>query len=326
MTDILRRTILAAAVVACAGTAHAQPAWPTAKPITLIVPFTAGGATDGIARLFAQKLGEQIGQSVVVDNVGGGGGAIGTQKAAKANPDGYTILMAVDSPAAIAQFVNPDAVKYDTQRDFAPVGMLAIQPLVILGRPGLAANSFKDVIAQAKAEPGKLTYATSGIGTILHLAMERYQQQAGIKLLHVPYRGGAQAITDLIGNQVDMAILPSGSAIPQITSKKAKGLVVTDGRRLAALPDVPSITELPGFKDLSINSWIGVFAPAKTAPAVVEKLNQEMNKVMQLPEVRAKFAELAIVPGSGTAAQFGAFVKNEQARYERIVRDANIRE
>ncbi|WP_028602985.1 Bug family tripartite tricarboxylate transporter substrate binding protein [Ottowia thiooxydans] len=326
MTVILRRTLLAAALVASATGAHAQAAWPTAKPITLIVPFTAGGATDGIARLFAQKLGEQIGQSVVVDNVGGGGGAIGTQKAAKATPDGYTILMAVDSPAAIAQFVNPDAVKYDTQRDFAPVGMLAIQPLVIMGRPGLAANSFKDVIAQAKAEPSKLSYATSGIGTILHLAMERYQQQAGIKLLHVPYRGGAQAITDLIGNQVDMAILPSGSAIPQITAKKAKGLIVTDAHRLAALPDVPSITEVQGFKDLAINSWIGVFAPAKTASAVVEKLNLEMNKVMQLPEVRAKFAELAIVPGSGTAAQFGTFVKNEQARYERIVRDANIRE
>ncbi|MGB3069045.1 MAG: tripartite tricarboxylate transporter substrate binding protein [Ottowia sp.] len=326
MPNTFRRAFLAAALGLAATGSHAQPAWPMAKPITLIVPFTAGGGVDGIARLFAQKLGEQIGQSVVIDNVGGGGGIIGTQKAANAAPDGYTILMAVDSPAAIAQYVNPQAVKYSTQRDFAPVGMLAIQPLVIVGRPGLNASSLKEVIAQAKANPGKISYATSGIGTVLHLAMERYQQQAGIKLLHVPYRGGAQAIADLIGNQVDLAILTSGSAIPQITSKKVKPLAMSDAHRLAGIPEVPSITELPGFKNLAMNSWIGIFAPAKAPAAVIEKLNQEMNKVLQQPDLRAKFAELAIVPGNGTAAQFGSFVKNEQARYEKIVRDADIHE
>jgi tripartite-type tricarboxylate transporter receptor subunit TctC len=321
-----RSLVLGALGLVAAASAHAQPAWPSAKPVTLIVPFTAGGGTDGIARLFAQKLSQQIGQSVVVDNVGGGGGTIGTQKAAQAAPDGYTILMAVDSPAAIAQYVNPQAVKYDTQRDFAPVGMLSTLPLVIMGRPGLPASSFQDVIALAKASPGKLTYATSGIGTVLHLAMERYQQQAGFSLVHVPYRGGAQAITDLIGNQVDLAILPTGSAVPLVSSKKVKGLAVTDAHRLAALPEVPSITELPGFKDLAMTAWIGIFAPAGTPAPVIERLNAEMNKVLQMPDVRAKFDEQAIIAGGGSAADFGAFVKSEQSRYERIVRTANIHE
>ncbi|HYF16568.1 MAG TPA: tripartite tricarboxylate transporter substrate-binding protein [Ramlibacter sp.] len=322
-----RRSLLLGALgLGASGAVRAQPAWPSARPISLIVPFTAGGGTDGIARLLAQKLGESLGQSVVVDNVGGGGGTIGTQKAAQAAPDGYTLLVAVDSPAAIAQFVNPQAVKYDTQRDFAPVGMLATLPMVIMGRPGLNAATFQEVIALAKASPAKLTYATSGIGTVLHLAMERFQQQAGIQLVHVPYRGGAQAVTDLLGNQVDLAILPTGSAVPLVSSRKVKGYVVTDARRLQTLPDVPSITELPGFKDLAMTAWIGLFAPAKTPDAVVQRLNAEVNKVLQMADVRAKFAEQAILPGGGSASEFGAFVKSEQGRYERIVRSANIRE
>lgn len=324
---IHRTFVLGALALATAAACQAQPAWPAAKPITLIVPFTAGGGTDGIGRIFAQKLSEQIGQSVVVENVGGAGGVIGTQKAAKAAPDGYTILMAVDSPAAIAQFVNPQAVKYNTQRDFAPVGMLATQPMVIMGRPGLPADSFAEVIDMAKASPGKVTYATSGIGTVLHLAMARIEQQAGVSLLHVPYRGGAQAITDLLGNQVDLAILPTSSAVPLVATKKVKGLVTTDAQRLATLPEMPALSELPAFKDFTMTAWIGIFAPAGTPAALIERLNQESNKVLQDPEVRSKFAQQSIIPGNGmSATQFGSFVKSEQARYERIVRTANIRE
>jgi len=306
--------------------AHAQAEWPSAKPITLVVPFSAGGSTDGIARLFAQKLGEQLGQSIVIQNVGGGGGVIGTQRAAQAEPDGYTILMAVDSPVAIAPYINPQAVRYDIQRDFAPVGLLNTQPLVIMGRPGLEAASFQDVIALAKDSPDTITYATSGVGTVLHLAMERFQQQAGISLVHVPYRGGAPAITDLVGDQVDLAILAAGASVPLVGSKRVKGLAVTDEYRLSTLPDVPSMTELEGFENLAMSAWTGIFAPAGTPTQVIERLNTEMNKVLDMPDVRATFAGQSVIPGGGSAADFGALVKREQQRYAQIVRTANIRE
>jgi len=305
--------------------AHAQADWPSAKPITLVVPFSAGGSTDGIARLFAQKLGEQLGQSVVIQNVGGSGGVIGTQRAAQADPDGYTLLMAVDSPVAIAPYVNPQAVRYDAQRDFAPVGLLSMQPLVIMGRPGLGASSFQEVIALAKASPGALTYATSGVGTVLHLAMEIFQQQTDISLLHVPYRGGAPAITDLLGDQVDLAILASGVSVPLVVSQRVKGLAVTEERRLPTLPDVASITELPGLQDSAMSAWIGISVPAGTPQPVIERLNTEMNKVLQMPDVRATFAEQSIIPGGGSAADFGALIQREQDRYAQIVRTANIR-
>jgi len=304
---------------------QAQTDWPHAKPISFIVPFSAGGSTDGIARLVAQKLGERLEQSIVIQNVGGSGGVIGTQKAAQSEPDGYTLLMAVDSPVTIAPYVNPQAVRYDPQRDFTPVGLLSTQPLVIMGRPGLAASSLQEIIAAAKAAPGEISYATSGVGTVLHLAMELFQQQAGIELLHVPYRGGAQAVSDLLGDQVDLAILASGTSVPLVASGKVKGLAVTNSARLPALPEVPSITELPGFADFTMNAWTGIFAPAGTPGAIIERLNTEMQAVLQLPEVRSTFAEQSTIPGHGSAADFAAFVTHEQERYAQIVQKAGIR-
>lgn len=327
MTATLRRAFLVSALaLGCAATAQAQSVWPHARPIRLIVPFTAGGSTDGIARLVAQKLGERLGQSVIVDNVGGGGGTIGTYRAAQAEPDGYTLLLGVDSPAAIAQYVNPQSVKYDTARDLVAIGLIATQPMIVMGRPGLPADSFAKVLEMARAQPDTLTYATSGIGTVLHLAMEIIQQQAQVRLRHVPYRGGAQATTDLLGNQVDLAILASGSAVPLVTAGKVKGLAVTTAQRLPTLPDVPAIGELPALKGMAMTAWIGLFAPARTPANIVARLNQDLNQVLQQPEVKAKFAEQSVVPGTGNAAQFGDFVKKEQARYQRIVKDANIKE
>lgn len=325
MYMLRRRTVLGCLPAAVLPLAHAQPAWPS-RPITLIVPFTPGGGTDAVGRLVAQKLGESLGQSVVVENVGGGGGTIGTQKAVNAARDGYTLLLGVDSPVAISQFVNPQAVRYDAPRDLAPIGLISTQPLVLMGRPDLPVNSFTELLTYARSNPGKLSYATSGVGTVLHLNMERIKDIAKMHIVHVPYRGGAQAVTDLIGGQVDLAFLPTGSAVPIVSTRKVKGLLVTSRERVASLAGVPAISEFPAFSKLELLAWIGLFAPAGTPAPIVQRLNQELNSVLQQPDVRARFAEQAVTPGGGTPEQFGAFVRSEQARYQQIVKSANIRE
>ncbi|HZH05237.1 MAG TPA: tripartite tricarboxylate transporter substrate binding protein [Lautropia sp.] len=300
--------------------------WPADKPITLIVPYTAGGSVDFVARLVGQHLGARLKQTVVVENVGGAGGAIGVARAVRAPPDGYTLVMGPDSPIAIAGLVNPAAVKYDAMKDLIPVGLVNTAPMVLVARPGLPITSMQDLVKLASTQPGKLTYATSGIGTVLHLAMEIIKSRARIDVTHVPYRGGAQIITDLTGDQVDLAVLVSVSAAPSVASGRIKAIASTAAERLPTLPDVPALSESPGFKDFEIVAWTGLFAPAGTSPAIVDRLNSELNVVLASAEVRGKLQDQGAVPGSGSAADFGAFLRREQQRYERIVKDANIRE
>jgi tripartite-type tricarboxylate transporter receptor subunit TctC len=307
--------------------AHAQPGWPAAKPITIIVPFGAGGSVDIAARVIAEKLGERLKQTVVVENVTGAGGTIGVAKAVQAAPDGYTLVMGADSPIAIAPLVNPAGVKYDAQRDLTPVGLVNTAPMVVVARPGLGAENLADVLKLARAQPGKLSYATSGVGTVLHLAMELIKQQTKVYLVHVPYRGGAQIATDVAGNQVDLAVLVSISATPHIASKKIKGIAVTDDKRLPSLPDIATVAEsAPELKGFDFVAWTGLFAPARTPAAVVERLNRELNAVLASDDVRGKLLEQGAIAGSGNAASFGEFVQRERARYARIVQTANIRE
>ncbi|WP_137896779.1 tripartite tricarboxylate transporter substrate binding protein [Ramlibacter sp. 2FC] len=322
-----RRTLcLSALALAAAPALQAQPAWPAAKPITLIVPFSAGGSVDVTARLIGQKLGERLKQSVVIENVAGAGGTIGVAKAAQAAPDGYTLVMGADSPVAIARLINPAAVRYDTLKDLAPIGLVNTAPMVLVARPGLPAETLADVLKLARAKPGHLSYATSGVGTVLHLGMELIKEQGKVFITHVPYRGGAQIVSDVVGNQVDLALLISVTATPNILAGKMKGIAVTDDRRLAALPQVPAVAESAGFKGFDIVSWTGLFAPARTPAAVVERLNHELNEVLKSDEVRTKMQEQGALGGSGGAAEFGRFVQREQARYAQIVKTANIRE
>jgi tripartite-type tricarboxylate transporter receptor subunit TctC len=323
---MIKQLTVALSALAFAGAASAQAAWPTARPITIIVPFTAGGSVDATARLVAQKLGERLKQSVVVENVAGAGGVIGVSKAVAAQPDGYTLVMGADSPVAIARLVNPPAVKYDALKDLAPVGLVNTAPMVLVARPGLAANNLAEVLKLARDQPGRLSYATSGIGTVLHLAMELIKDQGKVFITHVPYRGGAQIVTDVVGGQVDLAMLVSVTATPQIHAKKLKAIAVTDDKRLPNLPDVPTVAETAGFKGYDVVSWTGLFAPAQTSPAVVERLNRELNEVLRADDVRAKMAEQGAIGGSGSAADFGRFVQREQERYARIVKAANIKE
>ncbi|MDW5442934.1 tripartite tricarboxylate transporter substrate binding protein [Polaromonas sp. SM01] len=326
MLKPLALSLAAVATLTLAGAVQAQAAWPAAKPITVIVPFGAGGSVDVTARLVAQKLGERLKQSVVIENVSGAGGAIGVAKAVAAAPDGYTLVMGADSPVAIARLINPAAVKYDALKDLAPVGMVNTAPMVLVARPGLPANTLAEVLKLARTQPGGLSYATSGVGTVLQLAMETIKDQAKVFITHVPYRGGAQIATDVIGNQVDLAMMISISATPHILSKKMKGIAVTSDKRLPTLPGVPTMAESPGFKGFDFVSWTGLFAPAQTPPAVIERLNRELNEVLKSDEVRTKLLEQGALSGSGSAADLGRFVQREQTRYARIVQAANIKE
>lgn len=315
-----------ALLAALPGTASAEAAWPAAKPITLIVPFSAGGSVDFNARLIATRLGERLHQSIVIENVAGAGGAIGVGKAVTAAPDDYTLVAGPDSAIAIGRLINPGAFRFDPLKDLAPVGMLNTAPMVLVARPGLPAKTFADFVKLAKASPGKYTYATSGIGTVLQLAMELLKERSGIYVTHVPYRGGAQITTDLIGEQVDLAMLISISAIPQVNAGRMTALGVTSAKRLEALPKVPAFAEMPGLKDYAMVSWTGLFAPAATSPAIVERLNHELNAVLEEPDLRAKLQEQGAVPGSGSAEDLGRFVRAEYARNQKIVQTANIKE
>jgi len=321
-----RRLLLAATLCAALPTVALAQAWPTAKPITLIVPYTAGGSVDVNARLVAQRLGERLKQSVIIENLSGAGGAIGVAKAVNATPDGYTLVVGPDSAIAIGKLVNPTAFRFDPLKDLAPVGLLNTAPMVLVARPGLEAQTFSDFVKLAKAKPGKYNYATSGVGTVLQLAMELLKERSGIFVTHVPYRGGAQIATDVIGDQVDLAMLVSTSAIPHVNGKRLKALGITSSKRLPTLPNVPTFDEMPGLKGFDMVSWTGIFAPAKTPPAVVAQINQELNAVLQEEGVRTKLTEQGALPGSGTPESFGKFVQAEYARNQKIVQTANIKE
>ena len=326
--SIPRRSLVAtAALMAAAGFSApvlaAADAWPATKPITLIVPFSAGGNVDTTARLIGQKLGERLHQSIVVDNVPGAGGVLGVSKAVKAPADGYTLLMGFDGPISIAQLVN-SAVKYDAEKDLTPVVLTTIAPVVAVARPGLPAHNLNELIALARSKPGSLTYATSGVGTMLHLAMEMLQERAKIKLVHVPYRGGAQITSDVMGGQVDVGMLTTVSAVPMIQQKKLEGLGVTSARRIDAIHAVPTFGETAELKGFDLNTWTGLFVPAKTPQAVVTRLATELDAVLKMPDVRKRLEDGGATPGSGTQASFVQFLKKEKAGYAQIVKSANI--
>lgn len=319
--------LLAAALAgAAAPAALSQAAWPTARPITLVVPYSAGGSVDYNARLLATKLAERLKQSVVVENIAGAGGAVGVGRVASAAADGYTLVAGPDSAIAIGKLINPGAYRFDPLKDLAPVAMLNTAPLVLVARPNLRANSYAEFVALAKASPGKYSYATSGVGTVLQLAMELLKQRSGIFVTHVPYRGGAQIASDLIGGQVDLGMLVSISAIPYLNGGRLKALGVTGSSRLEALPQVPAFAELPGLKGYSMVSWTAIFAPAGTPAAIVKRLNEDIAAVLNDPDLRAKLREQGALPGRGSPDDVAKFVQAEHARYQGIVKAANIKE
>ena len=301
------------------GAAYAQ-AYP-AKPIRLVVPFPAGGSTDVGARLIAESLSRAFGQQVYVENKSGANGTIGIEDAAKSAPDGYTVLVTTDSVAS-----NPHVfhTKVDPSKDLLPIIQLSRQPIVLAAHPSLGVNSLAELIALAKKQPG-LPYATgSGVGSAQHMAVQWFAQIAGITLEQVPYRGGGQAINDLLGGHVKLGSLGSTPLISHYKAGTLRLLAQTSKARSSSLPDVPTYEEA-GIKGLVLDQWLGVFAPARTPPAIIERLNSEIGKAVADPGVRKNFLDSAQEPIGGTADQFAQLVREDYARYGRLVKDLNIK-
>ena len=317
--------VLTCSTLSTLAQAQTPAAWPAAKPISVVVPFAAGGAVDYAARMVVNKLGERLGQSMVIDNVAGAGGVVGTAKVARATPDGYTLLVAPDSTIVIAPLVTPDAVKYDPLKDLVPVGLIIITPLILVASPGLPVNNFAELLRYARANPGKLNYASPGVGNLLHVAMEALLQQAGINIVHVPYKSTPQIVSDLIGNQIELALLVPSTGLPHIKGGKIKALGLTVNERLTASPEIPPLSDSPELKGYYVTTSIGLFVPGKTSPAIVERLNRELNAVLSSPEVRKPFEEQAATIGKGSGADYAEFLRKELVRNAVVVKAANIK-
>ncbi|MBS0336527.1 MAG: tripartite tricarboxylate transporter substrate binding protein [Proteobacteria bacterium] len=316
---LLRACLLA--LVACAGSAHAQ-AWP-AKPIKLIVPYPPGGSADILARAIGQKLSEGLGQSVVIDNRPGAGTAIGAEATAKAAPDGYTIMLGTVSSHAINPALTP-GLKYDPVKDFAPVSLVASIPFVLLVHPSLPARSVQELIALAKAKPGSLNFSSAGSGTSNHLAGELFKSMTHTFMVHIPYRGSAPALTDLLAGQVQLMFDLVLTAQPHVKSGAARALAVTSLTRSAALPNVPTVAEsgVPGYE---VSAWFGLFAPAGTPAGVVAALNAETVKAMRAPDLRERLASQGADAASSTPEEFAAYVKDELGKWTRVIKASGMK-
>lgn len=303
----------------------AAPAGAQSRTITLIVPFAAGGNVDTVARLAASELTRRLGQNVVVENAPGAGGTIGTERAARAAPDGLTLLVGVESPLTISPFVTPGAVRYDPLRDFAPIGMIASLPLTLVGRPDLLAGDMAGVIALAKSRPEGLTYATSGTGTSLHLWGEIIARRSGATLEHVPYRIAAQIPTDLMAGRLDLAVLTVTSTSALLRDGRIKGFAISSLEPHPAVPNLPPLARLPEFAGFQMLAWQALFAPARTDPAILRRISSELDAMLTDPAFRAGLDRVGMTPWHKTRDELAALVRSELARYEEVVRLGNIR-
>ncbi len=325
------RRRLAGAAIALAGlaaaslaplTAHAQAGYPN-KPIRLVVPFTPGGVTDTSGRLIAEALSRRLGQNVVVDNKPGASGNIGTQMVAAAEPDGYTLLLGFDGTLVINPHVF-DKVPFNTVQDFAPVGKIGDAVLILVSHPGFAGKTLRDVISISKSQAGGLSYGTSGTGGTPHIAGELLRQRTGANLVHVPYKGGGQAMTDVMGGSIPLVYTAIAGAVQHVKAGKLHAIAVSSAQRAASLPDVPTFIE-GGVADFEANSWVGLLAPAKTPKAIVDRLNAELNAVLADPSVKGRLSDLGISATPGSADKYGEEIRRDLARYGQVVKSANIK-
>ena len=318
MTPPAAATFAACIFLLAVGAASAQP-YP-ARAVRVIVPFPPGG-TDFIGRIVAQKLSDLWGQPVVVENRPGGTTVIGSELVAKSAPDGYTLLV-TPVPFAIVPSISP-RLPYDPLKDFEPIALFNITPLVFVVNPTVPARSAQELIALAKAKPGMLNFGTSGIGSSNHLAGELFNVMAGVKLVHVPYKGSAPALIDLAGGHVDLVVSTLTSAVPLIKSGKLRALAVTSLKRSGEWPEIPTLDEagLPGFQAVA---WNGLTAPARTPRDIINKINADVAKVIRSPEVAEKFRHEGAEPAVMTASEFGAFLREELAKWNKVVKFAKI--
>lgn len=315
--------LAAATLVFCAlpSAAQAQAAYPD-KPIHFVVPYPPGGGTDVIARIVQEKFGQALGQPIVIENRGGAAGSLGTDVVAKAAPDGYTVLFTLSSHT-----INPaiyPKLPFDTAKDFAPIGTVASLPQILVANLQFPANTIAELTALAKAKPGSLSFASVGNGSPGHLAGELYKLRTGTQLVHVPYRGGAPAVTDLMGGQVPLLWVSIPAAAQFVKTGKLKALAVSTAKRSAAFPDVPTMQEA-GVADFEVDSWYAMFVPAKTPKAIVDKLNRALNAVVHQADIKDKLLAQGSEGVGGTPEALGKVVGNELARWARLAKDAGIK-
>lgn len=303
----------------CAG--GAQASFPD-KPIRIIVPFTPGTGIDILARTLGQKMGEDWKIAVIVENKPGASGNIGTEAAAKAQPDGYTLLMTANTIVLNRSLFK--SIPYDPVKDFAPVAPLAIGRLALVTHPSVAAKSVNEFIALAKREPGKLNYGSPGNGTPHHLAMELFKSKTGIDVVHVPYKGTAGAVSDLIGGQIQVMFLPVHVALPFVTAGKLNMLAAGGTERASATPNVPSLAEAAGVRDIDTDIWYALYAPARTPKAIVAKLNGEMNALLHARDMAETLARQGLQPTGGTPDELARLTRTDLARWSAVVREAKI--
>lgn len=314
--------LVLALLVSLALAAHAEDR--PSRPLRAVVPYPAGGGVDFVARTVGQRLSEVLKQMVVVDNKTGAAGAIGADAVAKSAPDGYTFVVA--SPAEV--LVSPIAgqkMPYDPATDLVPVTLIGETPLVIFVNPSVRAKTLPDLIALAKKDPGSLAYATPGNGSSMHFAGEALNGIARVNLQHIPYRGAAPAVTDVLGGQVPVGIVGMPPTVGHAKSGKLRILAVTSARRSEAMPDVPTVAETPGFKSYRFTNWMGVYVPAKTPQAVIDRLAAEIAKIVREPDMRAKLLAGGVEPIGNTPAEFRTFLESERAAYTKVAQERHVR-
>ncbi|MBR0819512.1 tripartite tricarboxylate transporter substrate binding protein [Bradyrhizobium liaoningense] len=316
MRGVMRRTFLAAcAAVLFSGAAQAQD-YPS-RPVKIIVPFPAGGSNDIIARIVAQKLTERNGQTFLVENRGGAGGNIGAETVASAEPDGYTLLLTAPPPLTINGSLYKK-LPFDPAKAFAPIALIASVPIVLVVNPSVQAKNVGELIALAKAKPGSLNFGSSGIGSTNHLAGELLKSMAGVDIVHVPYRGAAPAMNDLLAGQIPFMFDNMPAVLPQVQGKAINAIAVAGAKRAQGLPDVPTVAEtIPGFE---ASSWFGLVAPAKTPAPALAKLSGELKTILTMPDVKKRLAELGAEPGTVFGDAFGKFMTDETAKWGKLVK------
>lgn len=325
-----RHLIHAAALAAAVGfiglPAAAQGTWPTGKAITYMVPFAAGGTTDTLGRLIGQQLGPALGTTVVVENKGGAAGSVGSEAAARAAPDGYTLLGGTVSSHAINISLYPK-LGYDPLKSFSPVTLIGTNPVVLVVAANSPYKTLKDVLAAAKGKQGGLSSASAGTGSSQHLAVELLAYKSGVKFTHIPYKGSGPAIQDVIGGQVDMMFDTTVVAAPHIQSGKLRAIAVTSSQRLASMPDVPTVAEsgVPELKDFQVQSWQAIFVPAGTPAPVVTRLHDEIRKILAQPDVQTRLKGFGMEPADLSVAQIAAFQKAEVEKWAQVIKAANIK-
>ena len=318
-----RQLLRAAAAVAAvrAGGTLAQSAWPS-KPVTLVVPFPAGGGVDVIGRIVAEKLAAALGQPIVIDNRGGASEIIGTEVVARAAPDGYTLLMTTNAFAINMAFERK--LPYDPVRDFAPVGRLITSPFLLVAHPGVQAASLRELIKLAKAQPGKLNYASLGSGTPHHLAMEWFKVLAGVDIVAVPYKGVAPGLTAVTAGEVQLMLTGLTAGLPQVKGGKLRALAVTTAARSAAAPEIPTVAE-SGFAGYDALAWYGVLAPAATPREVIVRLNAEIAKALAAPDLRQRLANIGVDPAPGTPDELQRLIRDETQLWTKVIKAAGIK-